>query len=54
MGKTHTFTAEFPSKSPFDKGLIKELAYKLYYDILGDYRFEENKKSKMHALCLAA
>ena len=28
--------------SPFESGLIRELAYKLYYDILGDYRYDEN------------
>ena len=32
-------------KSPFEPGLIRELAYKLYYDILGDYRFDENKNT---------
>ena len=29
-------------RSPFESGLIRELAYKLYYDILGDYRYDEN------------
>ena len=28
--------------SPFAAGFVRDLAYKLYYDILGDYRFEDN------------
>lgn len=28
--------------SPFEDGLVRDLAYKLYYDILGDYRYNEN------------
>lgn len=30
--------------SPFEKGFLEELAYKIYYDILGDYRFNENTR----------
>ena len=32
--------------SPFADGALEELAYKLYYDILGDYRVNENMKRK--------
>lgn len=48
------YIVESGLKSPFEDGLIRELAYKLYYDILGDYRFNENtnvssKRSIPHA-----
>lgn len=29
-------------KSPFSTDVVRELAYMLYYDILGDYRYDEN------------
>ena len=29
-------------RSPFESGLVRDLAYKLYYDILGDYGYNEN------------
>lgn len=30
--------------SPFSAKFVEEIAYKIYYDILGDYRFNENTK----------
>ena len=38
--------------SPFKNGFLEELSYKIYYDILGNFRFDENIKQPRYKLDL--
>ncbi len=42
--KFEDYIEESGLTSPFENGFLEELSYKIYYDILGDFRFDENTK----------